>query len=372
MGLEVQILERESELVAIEEAWDQLAVEASNPYAAPAWVLAWWRHVAPEGAAPRAIAVREGERLLGLAPLWVADGDAPRAHYEVMCARLATPASLLVDPQRAGEVASRLAEAIASIRPRPSLLRFEGSSRAHATVTERMIAAWPGLRPEVQQARSDPMPLVSLDGRDYEEWLAAKRSKFRQEARRRRRRLEEAGASFRLAEPGNVTPAIDAFIDLHGARWAGRGGSTALPPGIREMLTAAADSMLPQGRLRIYLLEREGRIIAVQILVAAGAEVIGWSGGFDEREKGLAPSMQLILHAIADAARRGEARLNLGPGAQHYKDQLADTHDEMDVIKVIPRGAAYARTKLNLAAAKARSETLPRILGGAKRRLARK
>ncbi len=369
MGLNVQILEREADLEAIRDPWDRLAVKMARPYAAPAWMLAWWRHVCPDHAALRAIAVSQGDRLLGIAPFWVADGERRHSHYDVLSSRLATPAPLLVDFERAEEVAPLLARALAGARPRPSLVRLEGRSSTHKQVTERLVRSWPGLRPEVQEARSVPMPMVSLAGRGYEEWLGQRKSKFRQEARRRRRRLDDAGARFRLAGPNDVERAIDAYVELHGARWRDRGGSTALPAGIRAMLADAATELLPRERLRMFLLEREERVIAVQVLVAAGVEVAGWSGGFDEREKGHSPSLQLVLHAIADAAGRGEERVNLGPGSQSYKDQLADDRDEMDVIKVIPRGLTYPRTKLQLASAKARAETLPRLLGGVRRRV---
>jgi hypothetical protein len=35
---------------------------------APGWLLAWWRHIAPDNALLRAIEIRDGAELVGLAP----------------------------------------------------------------------------------------------------------------------------------------------------------------------------------------------------------------------------------------------------------------------------------------------------------------
>jgi CelD/BcsL family acetyltransferase involved in cellulose biosynthesis len=358
---EARILEQESQLAGVREQWDELAVRLGMPYAAPAWMLAWWRHAAPAGAVMRVVTVSDGEQLLGIAPFFAASGEERSAHYQLMSSRLAPPAPILVDPDRAAETVPALAKALSQATPKPSLLRIEGSKDMHALITDPIAAAWPGIRPEAQRTEVLPMPLVVIEGRSYEEWLAGKRGKFRQEANRRQRRLEDAGGSFRMATPADAESAIDDFMRLHGARWQTRGGSTALVPGVREMLAEAAAEMLPSGRLRIYLLELEGRVVAVQILLAAGEEVIGWSGGFDESAKRLAPAMQLILRSIADVAERGEARLNLGPGGQAYKERLADSSDEMAVVKLVPRGAAYPRTKLRMASEQARADLLPRL-----------
>ncbi|HVY78143.1 MAG TPA: GNAT family N-acetyltransferase [Solirubrobacterales bacterium] len=359
--VEARILEREEQLEPLREQWDELAVRLGMPYAAPAWMLAWWHHAAPAGAAMRVVTVGDGERLLGIAPLFANGGEGRSAHYQLLSSRLAPPAPVLVDPEHAAEAIPALAGAIGRARPKPALLRIEGSREMHALTTEQLVAAWPGIRPEAQRTEVVPMPMVRIEGRSYEEWLGEKRSKFRHEAKRRRRKLEEAGGSFRLATLDDAEEAIDAFMRLHGARWQLRGGSTALVPGVREMLAEAAAAMLPSGRLRVHLLELEGKTIAVQIIVAAGPEAIGWSGGFDEATKSLAPAVQLTLEAIAEAAKHGNARFNLGPGGQAYKERLADERDEMAVVKLVPRGAAYPRTKLRMASEQARADLLPRL-----------
>jgi CelD/BcsL family acetyltransferase involved in cellulose biosynthesis len=365
--LATKVIEAEADAAAVSQEWDDLAIAASRPFCAPAWALAWWRNVAPAGAALRIVTVRDGERLVGLAPFW-ADGSGRRPGYETMAAHLSPPAGPLAAPGREAEVAAALTEALAEASPKPASLRLEdqvGEGRIADLVAESWSGVW------VHAAPPAPLPIVVLDGHDYESWLATKSSKFRQETRRLKRRLDDAGAEFGLVEGDGVERAVDAFVELHGARWEDRGGSNALVPGIREMLAGAARELLPSGRLRIYAAEVGDRIIAVNILVAAGVEVCGWNSGFDPEWGRYSPSLLLTLHALADAAERGEKRLSLGPGGAAYKRRMADAEEEVGVLTVVPRGAGYLRTRLGLVGHQLRWGLSRRLSPDAKQRLRR-
>src|SRR4051794_17582534 len=60
-----------------EAAWDELAVSTASPYSAPAWMLAWWRHVAPARAQLRLVFSFDGSDLVGVAPFWSRRQPAP-------------------------------------------------------------------------------------------------------------------------------------------------------------------------------------------------------------------------------------------------------------------------------------------------------
>ena len=57
---------------------------ASNPVAAAAWVLAWWRHVAAPDVQARVVVVRDGPRLVGVAPFYLASQRLGVAEYRLM------------------------------------------------------------------------------------------------------------------------------------------------------------------------------------------------------------------------------------------------------------------------------------------------
>jgi CelD/BcsL family acetyltransferase involved in cellulose biosynthesis len=369
LALSTVVIDDEAGLEGIRDDWDALAVRSGAPFAAPGWMLAWWRNARPERAAMRVVAVFDGARLVGLAPLFAMRPRGFRSTYEVMSAPLSPPAGPLAEPGCRGEVLAEVMNALAKARPKPRSLRLwdrvAGAGLAGSSTLRSGGGAW------IHTKSPTPLPTISLEGRDYEEWFATISSKLRQESRRKRRRVEDAGGSFHLVGPGDLDRALDAFVQLHGARWSERGGSNALVPGLGEMLKEAAAEMVPDGRMRIFTIEVEERPIAVNILVAAGGEVAGWSSGFDEQWSRFSPSILLTLHAIADAAERGEHRINMGPGLMSYKLRLADGEEEVALTTVVPRDSAYPLSRILFVPQQLRGAAGQRLSDDAKRRLRR-
>ena len=368
MTLSTSIIDEESDLDPLRERWDALAVQTANPFCAPAWMLAWWRNARPARAGLRVIAVTDGEQLVGLAPLYAIRPGGARSTYEVMAAQLSPPAGLLVEPTREAEVCEAIMAALATARPRARSIRLWDRLSAQG-IAEQLAAGAPVREAWVHVAAPTPLPVISLGDQDYEQWLGTLHSKFRQESRRMRRRLDDEQARFSLVGAGDLGRALDAFIELHGERWQERGGSNALIPGFKSMFSEAAAELVPLGRMRIFTIEVKDQTIAVNILVAAGSEVCGWNSGFDQAWGRYSPSMQLTLHAIADAAERDEQRFNLGPGRTPYKSRLADFDQEVALKTVLPRDSGYLLSRLELAPYQLRGAIGRRLSADAKRRL---
>jgi CelD/BcsL family acetyltransferase involved in cellulose biosynthesis len=363
-----QIIEDPSALAPLRDGWDGLAVASRRPYCSPAWMLAWWDHARPDGARLRVVAVTEGDELVGIAPLWVAAGAGRGSRYRLLAGGLSAPVSPLALPGREREVAAAVAEALAGADPRPHSIRLEGQQGA-ADWPAWLSEGWPRRRPWRHSALPVAAPAVSLEGLDYERWLGGKTQNFRQQARRMRRKLEGDGARFAIAGPGEVGAAVEAFARLHGSRWEERGGSNALVTGIEGMLVDAAEELVPLGRFRAATIELEGRPIAVQLLLAAGGEVVYWNGGFDEEFQRYRPAVQALLFAVDDAMARGDHRLDLGPGAQDYKLRMADGEERVDTITLVPRGRSYPLARLRLAPYQARWALSRRLTPEAKKRV---
>lgn len=350
------------------EPWDGLAVAVVRPYSAPGWGLAWWRHARPEGAALRVIAVHDDGELIGVAPLWAEGGGAGATSYRVLAGGLSAPVGPLATPGREAEVAAAFAGALADASPRPRAIVLEGA-RGEPDWAVALCQGWHGRPPWRHATPVVASPTVDLASADYDEWLATKTSNFRQQARRFRRRLEKEGAKFAILGADDAERAIAAWVNLHGARWSGRGGSSALVDGIAPMLIDAARALGPLGRFRAVTIEIGGEIVSVQLFVAAGGEVSYWNGGFDERLDRFKPAQQTLLFAIEDALARGERRVDLGPGAQDYKLRLADAEHRVETVTLVPRGATYPLDRARLARYQARWAVSRRLTPEAKRRL---
>ena len=315
------------------EAWDDLAVLRRQPYSAPAWMLAWWRHAAPQDSRLRVVVVRDGGEVIGIAA-WHQD----RLATGLRVARLLGTGHRvepLARPGREATVARAVAAALRRLPDGPGALSLD---RADAR------SAWPGLLAlgrgsAVVERETTGAPVVRLDGRTWEEWLATRSRNFRSQRIQARRRLEEHGAVVRLAEePDAVEEAVEGFLRLTAARWDTPAWNRPRGGGIGEMLREAARDLVPRGRMRIWVLEADGTPVSVQLFVGAGDELSYWNGGYDRRWSRLRPGFETLVHAIEHACAMGDRRVDLGGGAIPYKRRLADADEPIVSALVLPGG----------------------------------
>jgi CelD/BcsL family acetyltransferase involved in cellulose biosynthesis len=332
------VLESAEVLAYLRAEWDQLAVDVRRPFSAPAWVLAWWALLQPNGAAMRLVEVRRDDELVGVLPLFACGRD-----YAPMAGQLAAVEPLAKPGLEAG-VAAAMAGALAGLEPQPKTIRLQlredGVDWAGLLTRE-----WPTKRGAwTRVARRVPVPEVAIGREGFDGWMGAKSSSFRREVRRKEKRLREAGAAFRYATPATLESDVAEFLRLHRTRLSGRGG-TSLGDGIEQMLVAVGRELLPSGRFRLLCLDVERRTIAAQALLVAGAETSAWNSGFDEEYGKLSPSMQCMIHALRDAAEEGGETMSLGPGPQPYKARLASGSVDLVSHVIMPRARGYRRAR---------------------------
>ena len=364
MGLSARVVQSLDELDPFRARWDELAVESQRPFAAPAWAMAWWSHLRPDGAQLRVLVFEDGDRLAGVVPLFAAGRS-----YRPIGGGLAPvdPLSRIGFEDRIADEAARL---LTELEPRPHTVELElhGSAPDWAGMLSR---AWGGGRGSWRWVESEvPIPCVDL-GDGFEDWIGEKSSSFRRDLRRNRRKLDDAGASFRFATEETVERDVGEFLRLHRMRLAGLGGTSLPSEGVEPMLLEVAAGLLSCGRFRLLSLELEGETIASQLLLAAGREVSAWNSGFDEAHRSHSPSMQCLVHALTDASERGERTMSLGPGGQDYKYRLSNSEDCVRSSLIAPRGASYPLVRLRLAPRRARRALAGRLSPGAKERLRR-
>ena len=319
--------------------WDALAVRCARPYCSPAWMLSWWRHARPDDASLAIVAVFDGERLAGLAPFSV---DVTHRGAR-RCRVLASGASARVEPLAPRGTEHRIAPEVVKVLTaravRPDFVSFEGLPST-STWPELFRRSWPGGRPGpwLQTEMTLPAPVISVGAGSFDEWLDGRSRNFRQRMRRMRRRLERAGASFRIATtPEEVERDLVAFFDLHHRRWDPRGGSGVLDDRVESMVVDAARRLVAGGRFRLWSIAVDGLTISSQAFVGAGGMLSYWLGGFDETWATEAPGIQGILAAVEDAWERGDHRVDLGAGGHDYKYFLTDADEELRWSVLVPR-----------------------------------
>jgi CelD/BcsL family acetyltransferase involved in cellulose biosynthesis len=325
--LATEVITDATGLDELREEWDALVVAAGLPMAAPAWVLAWLRHLAPSDAQARVITVRDEDTLVGLAPLFLhRDGGA--AAYATLGERFLWRVVPLADPQRSWEVTHAMWSALRSLEPAPDILRFRSASSgdwygpwhlAHMATPEQRA-------PIVRHGDLSSCPFVAIDG-TFDEWFAGRSSNFRSEMRRLRRRFEEAGGTIRRSNLASYEADLATYIRLHMSRWDGREtGFGPFADVLPQMLLEVAEALPPE-RVKLYLTELDGTAIGAQLFTSAGPVLSYHNGGWDERHSRLKPGLLGVCHALEQAFAAGLERLDFGPGDYSYKLRFANGDD---------------------------------------------
>ena len=329
-------------------AWDALAIDRGRPFCAPGWMLSWWHEARMGDARLRVILVFDEQGLAGVGPFFaqVAFG---LVEMRLLGAGFSHRIGPLATAGREEPVAGALAAALATMQPRPASIVFEGIN-CEDPWPDAIAASWPSRRAPRQ--RTDAVmdaPVIELDAA-YEEWLERRSRRFRKEARRLARRLEEDGVSGRIASDEE---AIDALLELHHARWEHRGGSN-VGDTARAVIVGAARELPSEGRLAVAVLEAPSGPVAAELVLRAGDSAAFWGGGFQPEWANHAPGTQAMLLALRTLSEQGVRIVDLGGGAHDYKQRLADANRPIAWRTVFPRGPRYPLIRARLAPKHAR------------------
>ena len=339
--MRAELVEDAEGLAAYREPWDALAVERARPYSSPAWLLPWWTHAAPPGGRLRTVVVLDGDELVAIAPLY-----ATRAGGLDLHRLLGRGASLGVEPLARAGTEEESARLIASALAGDSVVLDLEGIRAASPWPTWIARAWPG-GARLTRELSMVAPALTLAGRSFEDWLAAKSKHFRSQVRRDRRHLDEAGAVVRLARTDDELAAgIEAFVALHRARWDERGGSGVLTDDVERMLPEVARELGPSGRLRLWTVEVDEKVIAADLWLAAGGELSWWLTGFDEEWHAVTPTLQSLVAALEHAWDAGDRHVDFGAGEQLLKSRLAEEEERLDWLLLVPRGQPLTSLRL--------------------------
>jgi CelD/BcsL family acetyltransferase involved in cellulose biosynthesis len=324
--------------------WDALSVNLDQPFCAPAWMLAWWRHGTHGDSRLRVVLVFDGDELVGVGPFFAQVAPVGLVEMRLLAAGFCHRIGPLAKEGYQLPVAAVLAAALAAMRPRPASVVFEGIDLSESWPT-LVAEAWPARsRPRLRTDLVMPGSVIRI-GESYDDWLARRARHFRKEARRTARRLEEAGVRSRISEDAG---SVDALFSLNRARWSGRGGSS-LGAQAHDVVADAAQGLAGTGRLAVVLLESSEGPLAAELVLSAGQVAGFWGGGFDPAWSHHAPGTQAILAALQTLAAQGVEVADLGGGHAEYQRRLADGTQPVAWQTLFPRGIRYPLIRVWLA-----------------------
>jgi CelD/BcsL family acetyltransferase involved in cellulose biosynthesis len=308
----------------IEEAardWVSLDRRHSNVFSTYEWASAWWRHFGA-GRSLRLMAARDQTgRVVAILPMY------SERRYGVPLVRFigtgaADQLGAVCEPGHPGELsalwAASRSNALCFAERLPSNL-----GAAHAIGGSRIHA--------------EPSPVISLSRfGSWEEYLAAHSTNFRQQVRRRARRLAQGhGVRFRLpAGHRELSSDFDMLLALHRARW--RGTTDAFSGRQAAFHREFAAQALERGWLRLWLAEAGGVAVAAWYGFRFAQVEYFYQSGRDPAWERLAVGAGLLEHTIRAAFEDGMTEYRLLRGGERYKFRYATSDGGVETVVAAP------------------------------------
>jgi CelD/BcsL family acetyltransferase involved in cellulose biosynthesis len=311
---EVAILRRIAELEAIRAEWLDLWRRApGTPFQSPDWLIPWWRRFG-RGDLRVTVWRRQG-RLVALAPLFIEHriirpiGVGITDHLGMLC-----------EPAVADAIAARL---IAELDRRDlgwTACEWPDLPAGSLLLAAALPEGWRELGWQDRLTADESGPVLRLPGtaEDLPRVLPALRR--RKLALARRRAARRGAVTMEAAGPENFDRLFAALLDLHGARWASRGGPGVLAEAaVQSFHREAASGFMAEGVLRLYALRIGDCIAGVYYGFVQGNRAYAYLGGFDPRFAPESPGALTIFHAMEQAVSEGVGEFDFLRGREPYK-----------------------------------------------------
>ena len=297
-----------ADAAALRSEWSSLAAAAGNVFGTPEFVETWWRHFGGERE-PLLYAARVEGRVRAIVSLF---------------AERRGPVRLL---RLAGAGPGDELGPVCAPEDRPSAL---AGLRSLAEQIPHDVFLAEQLRADAVSAAALGARIVSTEGSPvlgrpeagWEEFLKAGSKNFREQVRRRERKLfREHEATFRPGDPGRLDEDLDLLYSLHGARWR-QGSSFAADEAFQRSFAKIASE---QGWLRLWFLEVDGAPRAAwQGFRYGGAEAY-YQAGRDPVWDHASVGFVLLAHTIRAAFEDDVSEYRFLRGAEPYKYRFADS-----------------------------------------------
>ena len=323
-------LEPLADLDAAREPWQALGEAAGNVFATWEWASTWWRHFGGGRRLALAACRRQDGTVAGVLPLYEARrvplrllrflGHGPADQLGPVCA-----------PEDRPAVADALRRAVAGRR---TLLLAE---RLHPP--EQWV---PLLRAEPM--RREESPRVALDAETWDGFLATRSSNFRQQVRRRERKLiREHGLSYRLSDHASFERDLESLFALHETRWEELESTSFRRAGAfhREFAAVALD----RGWLRLWLAEVDGRTVAAWYGFRYAHAEWYYQAGRDPAWEREAVGFVLLAHTIRAALEDGMSEYRLLLGGEAYKGRFASDDPGLETAVIGNRAVGRAAAR---------------------------
>jgi CelD/BcsL family acetyltransferase involved in cellulose biosynthesis/peptidoglycan/xylan/chitin deacetylase (PgdA/CDA1 family) len=311
-------------LEEVAEDLSRLALQTRNVFATGEWLSIWWRHF---GTGHRALvtACRSADgRVIGVLPLYLWSSRPLR-----ILRFIGHGAGDQLGPVYAAEDAAAVAEAMRRTLERLRWDIFMGDQLPASALWSSFLGAKVLLR--------EGNPVLRARGDGWDGFLARRSSNFRQQLRRRQRRLaQEHRLAFRLVQDADELPdALDTLFRLHALRWPDGSAFQAKEAFHREVAAVG----LARGWTRLWLLELDGEAVAAWYGLRFAETESYYQAGRDPAWDPRSVGFVLLAHSIRSAFNDGMQEYRFLRGQEAYKYRFAEEDAGLETI-ALTRGPA--------------------------------
>lgn len=340
-----------AELGSVRLLWQSLHRQTpqGNFFQTLDWLEVYWRHYG-EGQRLRVLVVSHAGEPIGILPLVVKREWTKAGPLKFLTCPMDDWGSFYgpLGPQPTATLTGALQHVRATRRDWDVLdMRWTDSDGVDSGRTRRVLAGM-GL-PAYETVRAETA-IVNLDG-TWEEYLAAKNSKWRNNYRRWHRRLEERGQVeyFRYRPEGAACGDGDPRWDLYEQceaiaerSWQGSSqtGTTLSHNEVRPFLRDMHETAAKVGGVDMHLLYVNGEPAAFAYNYHFQGNIFGLRVGYDHDVAQEGIGNVLYCHALRDSFERGDQVYDFGPGSLDAKKPF------LSEIRKVYRYSHYHSTSL--------------------------
>ena len=307
-------VERE-ELTRLQAEWEDILNLSPEPlpFLHPLWQRVWLEEF-QEGRELLLLAIREGERLIGVAPLLQDNGRLGLVGHYSICDYM----DFVVTPGLDKEFFVTLLD---SFRHRDwQELDLRGLRESSPTLSA-VPALAQGLGFQVSRDLEAVSPRVELPP-TWSDYLASLPGKERHELRRKLRRLFQQGdVELRvLTSPQETGPGVDQFLRF--MTESRHDKAQFMTAKMEQFFHHVVADLSEAGLVRLYMLELDGRAVASVLCFDLGGRLYMYNSGYDPTYSHLSVGLLCKVLCLRDAIEQGRRCLDFLRGNEPYKYDL--------------------------------------------------
>ena len=279
----------------------------------PPWLETWWREFRSEEEL-YLVAIREGEEILGVAPLFLKGTKA----YFIGSPDVCDYSDFIVSPGREIDFFNSLLDQLKERGTKDLDLK---SLRPDSTTLIHLPGVAQGRGWQCSCEQEDTSLELYLPS-TWEAYLEMLNQKQRHEVRRKLRRIGETGnPNFRVLEhPDTFADGMRIFLKMF--RESREDKAAFMSPQRESFFCSFVEAMARVHLIRLGILELNGTPIAALLFFDYNNVVYLYNSGYDVSYRSLSAGLVSKILCIKDSIERGKAKFDFLKGNEIYKHRL--------------------------------------------------